>query len=222
MQLSKIITVTQINESLQKGDSTLYKERFGFGKDNDINEFSSSLEKHGLHVHDPYRANLEHWMEVSAQYAEFESKIRQYRDSERANDERIKSYSTSLIDAYPDMEASRENYNFIHKKLLESLKFSIKDHAAYEQITPIEYFEELTRMGLFLDSYFSLYHKFTDTRYISTNEVTLLENSFTSNKDLKFLNRTVTIGHILDVITNSSTKKLSKDQRPQLYFVMVP
>jgi hypothetical protein len=72
---------------------------------------------------------------------------------------------------------------------------------------------------MFQNKQWTTLSKFSDTRYISCNEITLLNDMYVSNQKLKKKYRIRTLGEILELILSEQLKSIPKENRPQLYFV---
>ena len=60
-----VLTAKEIYESLQEGRTDLYEKRFSFGREQDFNEFTISLEDRGMLPIIPYKLGLEDLYKLS-------------------------------------------------------------------------------------------------------------------------------------------------------------
>lgn len=201
-----VLTAKEIYESLQEGRTDLYEKRFSFGREQDFNEFTISLEDRGMLPIIPYKLGLEDLYKLSK---DNEDVIQNIKNS-RAQDKKI---DPRFIE-----QPSDEDPGILKGELLLSYTYSIDDQTKFDSRTNLDIIDILTAQDLFKDQKWTFLSKFNDSRYILLNKTTLLDNAFVSNRNLSKLNRTRRLGELLNLIMSDTLSKLRKEQRPQLYY----
>lgn len=223
--VSKLLTLTMIEKELENNKDSLYKKRL-LELPDDINEFSQSLETYKLITIDAYTKSIKDIVNESKNVEHLQEKIKKIRLEEKILDERFNNFTSNFVDFQTQKNfitdsidnVYDETYlNLLRTKLKESYTYLLSDTSKLGEKTSYELIEEINNLEMYLNKTWTIRTKFNDAKYITNNTCTLLENSYTSNKDLKYMNRTRRIGEILQLIQSSWLKKLSKDQRPQLY-----
>ena len=219
MQTKDTLTITEIEAAKKNGDNSLERWRMENLPD-DVSEFGLSLENHGLHPSKPFEHNLEWWINKSNASKQVFERIIATRNNERANDERFLSYQ-SISDGFglSTQEPSDAVLAILKKELSESYTWLLTDESKLSKTSAKELIEDVTNMDLFLKKQWTVRTKLNDSSYIVGCDCTLLENSYTSNRNLKFINRTRRIGQIVELILSSTLKNIPKANRPQLYNV---
>ena len=190
MQTKDTLTITEIEAAKKNGDNSLERWRIENLPD-DVSEFGLSLENHGLHPSKPFEHNLEWWINKSNASKQVFERIIATRNNERANDERFLSYQ-SISDGFglSTQEPSDVVLAILKKELSESYTWLLTDESKLSKTSAKELIEDVTNMDLFLKKQWTVRTKLNDSSYIVGCDCTLLENSYTSNRNLKFINRT--------------------------------
>jgi hypothetical protein len=135
-----------------------------------------------------------------------------------------KSYDVTLTPPTWKFKNSGITYQLISEgkdKLAHSqlYKFECADpddgHALCSRIL----MENIVAEDMFLHKKWTTLSKFSDTRHISRNEITLLDDMYVTNEDLRKKYRTRSLGEILELILSKKLKSILKKDRPQLYCV---
>lgn len=206
MNLAGLITAREIYESLESGKTDLYDSRFSFGREQDYNEFSISLEDRGLLPINPYKNGLKELFQLSLDNNDVLENIEKSRDADKKEDSRFIE------------EPTNEDETDLKSELILSYNYSIDDQSKFESRTNLDIIDILTSKELYDKKEWTLKTKFNDSKYILLNKTTLLDNAFISNRNLNKLNRTRRIGELLKLILSDKLRDLRKDQRPQLYY----
>lgn len=215
---NNLISLVEIQKAVDSGDLSLRKIRMEQLPD-DLSEFSQTVEEHGLHIPKPFEHDLKWWLEKSATEAGLGSKMINVRAEEREHDSRFNEFVPMSAGFGTDVEPSNELLAIYWQKLSESYSYRLGD-TEHQSSTPAkELIEDITNMDLYIRKYWTRRTKINDSKYIVVCDCTLLENSYTSNRNLKFLNRTRRIGEIVDLILSPRLKNITKAERPQLYNV---
>lgn len=204
--ITAAITAKQIYDSLQTGDLGIYNKRFGFGRENDLNEFSVSLEERGMLPIEPYTLSLQELAQVSEANADVLKNILISRKEDRESDPRFNE------------EPSDEERVMLKSELSLSYGYTIDDTAKIEQRTNLDIIDLMTHQDLYGSHTWTFLSKFNDTRFISLNKTTVLDNAYTNNRNLNKMNRTRRMGELLGLILSSHLKNIRKENRPQLYY----
>lgn len=202
-----VITAHQIYDELQKGSTDLYTKRFDFGRENDYNEFSYSLEEHDLHPLLPFSNSLEDLANLSKNATKVFSNMMVSRAEDKSKDSRF------------DEEPIIEDVALLKSELTLSYSYKIDDDNKYENRTNVDIIDLLTHQELYDKREWTFLTKFNDSKYIALNKTTVLDNAFTSNRNLTKLNRTRRLGELLGLITSNTLCNIPKESRPQLYYV---
>lgn len=205
--ITGILTVSEIYDTLQKGDTSLYDKRFGFGRENDTNEFSISLEQRNMLPTNPFDLSIEDLCKIS-------------KDNEETLDNIIKSRNSDrLVDSRFCEQPSDEDVSLLNDELQMSYEYDVDDESKFDARTNIDITDELTHINMFTSQKWSLLSKFNDNKFISLNKTTLLLNAFTNNRNLARLNRTRRLGELVGLILSAKLRNIKKESRPQLYYV---
>lgn len=215
---SQTITLKAIEEARASGDSSLERYRLENLPD-DISEFSLAIEEYGLHPVKPFEKTLQEWVQLSSEKSFLLEKMIEVRDASRKNDERFTGFQGIAQGFGTELEPSDAILESLKQQLKESYTYRIDDPTKINKVPAKELIEDITNMDLYLKQYWTKRCRFNDSRYIANCDCTLLENSYTSNRNLKFINRTRRIGEIFDLILSSYLKYIPKSDRPQLYNV---
>ena len=200
------ITAKELYESLQAGRTDLYDKRFSFGREQDYNEFTISLEERGMLPITPFKLGLEDLVKISKDNEDVIENIKKSRSDDKKIDPRFME------------QPSQEDPGLLKGELQLSYNYSIDDQTKYDSRTNLDIIDILTAQDLFNEQKWSFLSKFNDSRYILLNKTTLLDNAFISNRNLTKLNRTRRLGELLTLIMSDNLKTLRKEQRPQIYY----
>ena len=204
---SKIISLLEAYKRHEDGDDSLFSLRYSQGNENDINEFSSSIERYGLNPITPFEMDFDSWVQKSKMLDSVVNSITDARNSARTNDARLQPQTT-----LPDVVALRQHVN-------KTYAYTLLNEDAVDDERPLDIVSEMTAAMLSKSQKWDPITKLLDSTYITTNTVTVLETSFTSNVNLKYLHRTMRLGQVIEMISGmQSLLQLSKDERPQLYY----
>lgn len=206
-KVSGVITATEIYEDLQQGRTDLYNKRFDFGRENDYNEFSYSLEEHGLHPILPYKMSIKDIVKMSEENQIVFQNMLASRKEDKKKDYR-----------FEEDPQIQEDKALLKAELLLSYSYSIDDSTKFENRSNLDLVDILTHKDLFESNEWKYITKFNDSKYITLNKVTILDNAYTTNRNITKLNRTRRLGELLGLITSSTLRNMSKEQRPQLYY----
>lgn len=213
-----LISLIDIQNAMVSGDQSLRKIRMEQLPD-DLSEFSQAIEEHGLHIARPFEHDLKWWLEKSASEPDLGSKMCEIRQQERDEDSRLNEFVPMSAGFGSTIEPSNELLTIYWQKLEESYTYRIEDKEHQNSVSAKELIEDITNMDIYLKKFWSKRSKINDSKYITNCDCTLLENSYTSNRNLKFINRTRRIGEIIDLILSPKLKNIPKAERPQLYNV---
>lgn len=213
-----LLTMTMVQEDLDNGSKELYNKRLG-ELPADINEFSYSIEKHEIQSIFPFKESVSDLVQKSESEVSFYNTMLEIRAQEKSSDERFETFTSSLNDWATAPEPSQELLEKLKNELKESYTYLLTDKSKFSSTYASELSEEITNLELYLLKRWIIKTKFNDDKYITSNNCTLLKNSYTSNKDLIYINRTRKIGELLQLIGSYELKVLSKNDRPQLYNV---
>lgn len=209
MATLRLLTLNDVFSKLNEGDNSLYKKRFEFGLDYDINEFSLSLENRGMLPSQPYDLGLNDLAAISIENDAARLNILDSRKHDRKNDIRFEECSEDISDTTKiELEA----------KLKHSYNIPIDETSALGEDDNIKIVDKITQIDLYSSKTWTVLSKFNDSKYISLNETTVLDNAFISNRNLTKLWRTRRLGEILKLILSNQLKNLRKESRPQLYY----
>lgn len=201
------LTLDRIFRKIEEGDRSLWNQRFGIGLDYDINEFSLSLERRGMLPTFPYDKGVEDLCAISIENDATRLNIADSRKQDRRNDSRFLEL--------PDISESRDELKIL---LSKSYDIPADDTDAILRDDNIKIIDKITTLDMYMTKTWSVLSKFNDSKYISLNETTVLDNAFISNRNLNKLHRTRRLGEVLGLIFSGRLKNLRKEARPQLYY----
>ena len=201
------ITAKEIFDELQTGKSSLYDKRFSFGREQDVNEFTVSLEEREMLPILPYSLSLQDLVDSSIKNADVYQNILNSRKEDKEKDPRF--------DEEPE---NSDDEALLNAELSLSYNYSIDDSTKYESRSNLDIIDLLVSKKMYESKIWTYFTKFNDSRFILLNKTTLLDNAYISNRNLNKLNRTRRLGEILSLITSNKLRDLRKDQRPQLYY----